>query len=83
MIATKNTKKVSSHTIIPRALIGATNRFSAKYDFAGKQTAAPIGALLMTKSTQRPFCVFCGNWLVGLGESSYRKIVRKKFNAQG
>jgi hypothetical protein len=44
------------------------NLFLAKYDFASKEIAAPIGALLMTESTQRPFCVFCGNWIVGLSE---------------
>jgi hypothetical protein len=27
-----------------------------------------MGALLMTESTQRLFCVFCGNWIVGLSE---------------
>jgi hypothetical protein len=66
-----------------RALISAANRFPAKYDFAGKETAAPIGALLMITNTQRPFCVFCGNWIVGLGESRHREIVCKKINAQG
>jgi hypothetical protein len=65
-MATKNTKKVSSHTVVSRALISAANRFPAKYNFAGREIAAPIGALLMTESTQRPFCVFCGNWFVGL-----------------
>jgi hypothetical protein len=65
-MATKNTKKASSHTIVSRALISAANRFPAKYNFAGRETAAPIGALFITKSTQRPFCVFCGNWIVGL-----------------
>jgi hypothetical protein len=57
-------KNAFSHTILSRALISAANRFPAKYDFAGKETAAPIGALLMTENTQRPFCVFCGNWIV-------------------
>jgi hypothetical protein len=47
-IATKNsTKKASSHTDVSRALISAANRFPAKYDFAGKEIAAPIGALFL------------------------------------
>ncbi|MDR1010242.1 MAG: hypothetical protein LBM04_03770 [Opitutaceae bacterium] len=82
-IATKNTKKASSHTVIFRALISAANRFPAKYDFARKETAAPIGALLMTESTQRPFCVFCGNWIVGLSELRHKEIICKKINSQG
>jgi hypothetical protein len=48
-------KKASSHTDVSRALISAADRVPAKYDFAGKETAAPIGALLMTESTQRSF----------------------------
>ncbi|MDR1009603.1 MAG: hypothetical protein LBM04_00450 [Opitutaceae bacterium] len=59
-IATKNTKKATSHTGVSLALISAANRFPAKYDFANRETAAPIGARLMFESTQRPFCVFCG-----------------------
>jgi hypothetical protein len=82
-IATKNTKKVSSHTVVSRALISATNRFPGKYDFADRETAAPMGALLMTESIQRPFGVFCGNWVVGLSELRHREVVRKKINAQG
>ncbi|MDR1010472.1 MAG: hypothetical protein LBM04_05010 [Opitutaceae bacterium] len=82
-IATKNTKKATSHTGVFRALISAVNRFPAKYDFANREIAAPIGARLMIESTQRPFCVFCGNWFVGLGESRHREIIRKKINIQG
>jgi hypothetical protein len=51
----KKHKKASSHTVVSRALISAANRFLAKYDFADKKIAAPMGALLMTESTQRPF----------------------------
>jgi hypothetical protein len=65
-IATKNTKKASSHTDVSQALISAADRFPAKYVFASKETAAPMGAHLIIESTQRPFCVFCGNWIVGL-----------------
>jgi hypothetical protein len=54
-IATKNTKKASSHTVDFRALISAANRVPAKYDFANRETATPIGALFITESTQRPF----------------------------
>ncbi|MDR1011642.1 MAG: hypothetical protein LBM04_11080 [Opitutaceae bacterium] len=68
---------------VSRALISAANRFPAKYDFAGKETAAPIGALFITESTQRLFGVFCGNWIVGLNELRHREIVRKKINSQG
>jgi hypothetical protein len=66
-----------------RALISAANRFPVKYDFAGKVTAAHIGAMLMISNKPRPFCVFCGNWIVGLGELRHREIVRKKINSQG
>jgi hypothetical protein len=83
LMATKNTKKASSHTVVSRALISAANRFPGKYDFADKQTAAPIGALLMIANTQRSSCVFCGNWIVGLSESRHREIVRKRINFQG
>jgi hypothetical protein len=81
-MATKNTKKASSHTVVSRALISAANRFLAKYDFADKKIAAPIGALLMTESTQHPFYVFCGNWFVGLasrfvGKSYAKKLILK------
>jgi hypothetical protein len=79
----KHRFKASSHTVVSRTLISAANRFPVKYDFAGKETAAPIGALLMIANTQRPFCVFCGNWIVGLGELRHREIVRKKINSQG
>jgi hypothetical protein len=74
-MATKNTlrgkaewldKKASSHTDVSRALISTADRFPAKYNFAGRETAAPIGALFITESPQRPVCVFCGNWIVGL-----------------
>jgi hypothetical protein len=65
-IATKHTQNATSHTDVSLALISAANPFPAKHDFADKETAAPIGARLMTKSTQRPFCVFCGNRIVGL-----------------
>jgi hypothetical protein len=82
-IATKNTKKASSHIDVSRALISATNPYSAKVNFSGKRTAAPIGALFITESRQRFFCVFCGNWIVDLNESCHGKIVRKKINAQG
>jgi hypothetical protein len=54
-IATKNTKKASSHMNVSRALISAANPYSAKVNFPGKRTAAPIGALFITESTQRPF----------------------------
>jgi hypothetical protein len=77
-IATKNTKKASSHTVVSRALISASNRIPAKYDFAGRETAAPMGARETSANTQRPFCVFCGNWIAGLGKSSHREIVCKK-----
>jgi hypothetical protein len=82
MMATKN-KKVSPHTDVSRALINAANTHSAKADLSGKRTAAPMGALLMTESIQRPFCVFCGNWIVGLNESRHGEIVRKKINFYG
>jgi hypothetical protein len=75
-IATKNTKKASSHTDVSLALISAANRFPAKYDFAGREIAAPMGALLMTESTQRPFCVFCGNWIVGLSLFLWLRLCR-------
>jgi hypothetical protein len=65
-IATKNTKKASSHMDVSRALISAANPHSAKVKFSSKRTAAPMGALFITESTQRPFCVFCGNWIAGL-----------------
>jgi hypothetical protein len=81
-IATKNTKKVFSHTVAFRALISATNQFSTKYNCASKETAAPIGALLITASTQRPFGVFCGNWIVGLGKSPHRESIRKKIRVK-
>jgi hypothetical protein len=54
-IATKNTKKATSHTGVSRALISAANRVPVKYDFANRETAAPMGARLMIESTQRPF----------------------------
>jgi hypothetical protein len=73
-------KKATSHTVIFRALISAANRFPAKYNFAGKPTAAPMGALLISANTQRPFCVFCGNRIVGLGESRHREIAHQKIN---
>jgi hypothetical protein len=82
-IAAILTKKASSHMVVSRALISAANRFLAKYDFADKKIAAPIGALLMTESTQRPFCaVFCGNWFVDLasrfiGKSYAKKLILK------
>jgi hypothetical protein len=40
---------------VSRALISAANPHSAKTNFSGKQTAVPIGALLMIANTQRPF----------------------------
>jgi hypothetical protein len=87
-MATKNTRKASSHTVVFRVLISAVNWFPTKYDFAGKQIAAPVGALLMTESTQRPFCVFYGNWFVDLVsrfiEKSYaKKLIIKVSNAEG
>jgi hypothetical protein len=82
-IATKNTKKVFSHTVAFVALISATNQFPAEYNCASKETAAPIGALLITASTQHPFGVLCGNWVVGLGKSPHRESIHKKINAHG
>jgi hypothetical protein len=70
-------KKASSHMDVSRALISAANRVPGKYDFAERETAAPIGACLMIESTQRPFGVFCGNWFVGLGKTRHREIIRK------
>jgi hypothetical protein len=54
-MATKNAKKISPHTNVFRALISAANAHFAKANFSGKQIAAPMGALLMTEGTQRPF----------------------------
>jgi hypothetical protein len=68
---------------VSRTLISATNPYSAKANFSAKQIAAPMGALFITESMQRPFCVFCGNWIVGLNGSRHREIVRKKINSQG
>jgi hypothetical protein len=78
-MATKNTKKASSHTVALRALISATNPHSAKVNFSGKRTAAPIGALFITESTQRLFCVFCGNWIVGLSLFLWLRLCRVRF----
>jgi hypothetical protein len=62
----KTHKKASSHMNASQALISATNPYSAKVNFPSKRTAAPMGALFIIESTQRPFCVFCGNWIAGL-----------------
>jgi hypothetical protein len=82
IMATKNsTKRASSHTGAFRALISAADRFPAKYVFASKETAAPMGARLITESTQRPFCaVFCGNWIVGLSLFLWLRLCRAGFS---
>jgi hypothetical protein len=75
-IATKNTKRASSHMDVSLALISAMNPYSAKVNSSGKRTAAPIGALFITENTQRPFCVFCGNWIVGLSLFLWLRLYR-------
>jgi hypothetical protein len=38
-----------------------------------------MGALLMIEITQRPFCVFCGNWFVGLSLFPWLRFRRPGF----
>jgi hypothetical protein len=83
-IATKNKKSLLAYGCLP----GAYKRrgpVSGKVCFASKETAAPIGARLITESTQRPFCA-CFLWQldcwfdpVPLVAASPRCVLRGEF----
>jgi hypothetical protein len=81
LLASKHPQKPPLHSPAFRTLASVAKRLPAKHNYAGKETAAPMGALLMTESTQRPFCVFCGNWITGLSLFLWLRLCRAGFFA--
>jgi hypothetical protein len=82
LMASKHPQKPPLHSPAFQTLMNVATHLPAKHNYAGKETAAPMGAQFITESTQRPFCVFCGNWIVGLSESHHGKSAPDQFTTE-